>query len=77
MTFRYETTCANCGFEITLDILVEPEQAGGPETEYLPQRFEIENTQVCACEHHIDGDEEARILSIFQREVAFYGRVEL
>jgi hypothetical protein len=69
MTFQYETTCANCGFEVTLDILVEPEQIGSRYCEDFPEHMEIENSQVCACEHYIDGEEEERILSTIKRSL--------
>ena len=43
----YATRCPFCGSDVEAEISVEPEQQGGPETEYLPEHWELVELSAC------------------------------
>lgn len=44
----YATRCPSCGSEVEAELSVSPEQQGGPETEYLPEHWELDELY-CGC----------------------------
>ena len=45
----YVTRCPCCGLDVEAEISVQPEQQGGPETEYLPEHWELADTVAYSC----------------------------
>jgi hypothetical protein len=54
---------------VTAEMSVEPEQQGGPETEYLPEHWELANALECGCGHQFTRAEERAVVNAAQREL--------
>lgn len=68
-TGTYFTTCPACGSEVEAEMSVSPEQQGGPETEYLPEHWELDDLY-CGCGYEFDLAEAKAVLSAARR---YYG----
>lgn len=66
---EYTTTCPTCGDELIAEIFVEPEQAGGLETEYLPEYWGLDSSLHCSCGYEFTDAEEAAVLGAARREL--------
>jgi hypothetical protein len=68
-TVSYETSCPNCGEMVTAEMSVSPEQQGGPETEYLPEHWDVDDILECGCGHVFTGAEEQAVVDAARREL--------
>jgi hypothetical protein len=68
-TVSYETSCLNCGETLTAEISVQPEQHGGPETEDLPEHWELDDHLVCGCGFEFNRAEQWAVVDAARREL--------
>jgi hypothetical protein len=68
-TVSYETACPNCGEMVTAELSVQPEQHGGPETEYLPELWDVDDILNCFCGYVFTGAEEQAVVDAARREL--------
>ena len=68
-TVSYETACPACGEMVTAELSVQPEQQGGPETEYLPEHWELDGHLVCSCGFEFNRAEEWAVVDAARREL--------
>jgi hypothetical protein len=62
-TVSYETACPSCGEMVTAEISVQPEQQGGPETEYLAEYWGLSADLECIdCDYEFNADEVKAVL---------------
>ena len=64
----YFTTCPSCGAEVEAELSVSPEQQGGPETEYLPEHWELD-ALFCDCGYEFKLTEARALLDAARREL--------
>lgn len=68
-TGTYYTTCPACAEWIAAEISVQPEQPGGPETEYLPEHWELVTYVQCGwCDYEFAAQEAQAVLEAARRE---------
>ncbi len=65
----YLTRCPSCGSEVEAELSVSPEQQGGPETEYLPEHWELDELY-CGCGYEFDP---AEGLAVLRAAIRYYG----
>ena len=65
----YFTTCPSCKAEVEAELSVSPEQHGGPETEYLPEHWELDGHLVCSCYYQFTRAEEQAVVAAARREL--------
>jgi hypothetical protein len=70
MIIEYTTTCPVCGEDVTAWISVSPEQAGGPETEPLPEHWELDSDLSCGCSYEFERAEEQAVVDAARKELA-------
>jgi len=68
-TVSYETWCPACGEMVTAEMSVSPEQQGGPETEYLPELWDVDDILECVCGYVFTGAEEQAVVDAARREL--------
>jgi hypothetical protein len=68
-TFNYFTRCPSCNYDVEAEISVQPEQQGGPETEYLPEHWELANALECGCGFEFNRAEEWAVVDAARREL--------
>lgn len=66
----YATRCPSCGSDVEAEIGVDPEQQGGPETEYLPEHWELDTYLHCGCGYEFEPDEAQAVVDDARR---YYG----
>jgi hypothetical protein len=54
---------------VTAELSVQPEQQGGPETEYLPEHWELDGHLVCSCGFEFNRAEEWAVVDAARREL--------
>ena len=64
----YLTTCPSCKAEVEAKLSVSPEQQGGPETEYLPEHWELD-ALFCDCGYEFELAEARALLDAARREL--------
>ena len=69
-TISYETACPACGEMLTAEISVQPEQHGGPETEYLPELWELDDHFECGCGFEFNRAEKWAVVDAARRELS-------
>jgi hypothetical protein len=65
----YFTTCPSCRAEVEAELSVSPEQHGGPETEYLPELWDVDDILECGCGYLFTGAEEQAVVDAARREL--------
>jgi hypothetical protein len=68
-TFSYFIRCPSCNYGVEAEISVQPEQQGGPETEYLPEHWELDGHLVCSCGYQFTRAEEQVMVDAARREL--------
>jgi hypothetical protein len=54
---------------VTAELSVQPEQQGGPETEYLPENWDVDDILECGCGYLFTGAEEQAVVDDARREL--------
>jgi hypothetical protein len=54
---------------LAAELSVQPEQHGGPETEYLPELWDVDDILECGCGYVFMGAEEQAVVDAARREL--------